>query len=303
MDLRYGREATVGTLVILAILIFIGGTMWLSGRSVGNARILTIQFTDVSGLKRASPVRVSGVIVGKVEKITIVKVGRVLVRTSLDREIVPKLDASAQIQAITLVGDYAVDLNPGESSQPLPPDRVIVGTEKAGLSDKAVGLADKADTLLVGANAIINQRTADQLHATMEALQGTLAATQKVMRVYGDPERGPTAELTKTMASFRSLSARLDSTLASPGLQRALGGSDSLVRNLSAMTQQLAATGGRLDSLLAGVQRGEGTMGKIARDSTLYWNIAHLTASMDSLVNQIRRNPGKIQLNVPVKVF
>ena len=111
MDLRYGREATVGTLVILAILIFIGGTMWLSGRSVGNARVLTIQFTDVSGLKRASPVRVSGVVVGKVERITIVGVGKVLVKASLDREIVPRVDASAAIQAITLVGDYAVDVN------------------------------------------------------------------------------------------------------------------------------------------------------------------------------------------------
>lgn len=303
MDLRYGREATVGTLVILAILIFIGGTMWLSGRSVGNARVLTIQFTDVSGLKRASPVRVSGVVVGKVERITIVGVGKVLVKASLDREIVPKVDASAAIQAITLVGDYAVDVNPGQSSQPLPPDRIIIGSEKAGLSDKALSLADKADTLLVGANAIINQRTADQLYATMKALQATLAVTQRVMKVYGDPEHGPTAELTKTMGSFRSLSARLDSTLATPGFQRALGGSDTLVRNLSAMTQQLTATGGRLDSLLARVDRGEGTIGKMTRDSTLYWNITRLTASMDSLVNQIRKNPGKIQLNVPVKVF
>ena len=70
MDLRYKREVTVGTIVIVAIVLFIVGTMWLSGRSVSadNARP-TIQFANASSLKRASPVRISGVNVGKVEKI------------------------------------------------------------------------------------------------------------------------------------------------------------------------------------------------------------------------------------------
>ena len=34
MDIRYGREVIVGTLVIIAVAVFIFGTMWLSGRSV-----------------------------------------------------------------------------------------------------------------------------------------------------------------------------------------------------------------------------------------------------------------------------
>ena len=36
MDLRYTREATVGAIVIVAIVVFVFGTMWLSGRSVGS---------------------------------------------------------------------------------------------------------------------------------------------------------------------------------------------------------------------------------------------------------------------------
>src|SRR4051794_3421343 len=126
MDLRYGREATVGALVIIAVLVFVFGTMWLSGRSVARGNVVTIQFSDVSGLKRASPVRVSGVAVGRVEKLTIVEVGKVLVLASLADEIQPRIDASAQIEAITLVGDYAVDFNPGRAAQPLPPGKVII---------------------------------------------------------------------------------------------------------------------------------------------------------------------------------
>ena len=58
MDLRY-REVTVGSIVIVAILVFIFGTMWLSGRRVSAGNTVRIQFANVSGLKRASPVRVS----------------------------------------------------------------------------------------------------------------------------------------------------------------------------------------------------------------------------------------------------
>jgi len=120
MDLRYSREATVGAIVLVALLVFVFGTMWLSGRSVSSENAVRIQFENVSGLKRSSPVRVSGVSVGKVEKIEFVDVGRVLVLVGLPPKIRPKVDASAKIVAVTLVGDYAVDFDPGRAGEPLP---------------------------------------------------------------------------------------------------------------------------------------------------------------------------------------
>ena len=120
MDLRV-REVTVGSIVIVAILVFIFGTMWLSGRRVSSGNSVRMQFANVSGLKRASPVRVSGVNVGKVESIEFVDVGKVLVVASLPPKIQPRIDASPKIVSVTLVGDYAIDLDPGQSPQRLPP--------------------------------------------------------------------------------------------------------------------------------------------------------------------------------------
>jgi len=116
MDLRYSREATVGAIVIVAIVVFVYGTMWLSGRSVGSKNVVRMQFDNVSGLKRASPVRIAGVNVGKVEKIEFVDVGKVLVIASLPPKIRPRVDASAKIVSVTEVGDYAEGFSPGKSS-------------------------------------------------------------------------------------------------------------------------------------------------------------------------------------------
>jgi len=298
MDLRYSREATVGAIVIVAIVVFVYGTMWLSGRSVGSKNVVRMQFDNVSGLKRASPVRISGVNVGKVEKIEFVDVGRVLVIASLPPKIRPRVDASAKIVSVTLVGDYAVDFDPGRSSGLLPSGRVILGTQDLGLTGKATLLAERADSILLGAQGIVNERTADQLRSTLTALEGTLKAAERTMQLYANPDRGPTAEITKTMAAFRQLSARLDSTLASPAFSRR---TDSITANLAAMTSQFAATGERLDTLLAGMNRGQGSLGKFVTDSGLYYDIRELTQGMKKLLEELAKHPGKIP--VTVKLF
>jgi len=298
MDLRYTREATVGAIVVVAVVVFVFGTMWLSGRSVGSQNVIRMQFDNVSGLKRASPVRVSGVNVGKVEKIEFVDVGKVLVVASLPPKIRPRVDASAKIVSVTLVGDYAVDFDPGRAGEPLPPGRVILGTQDLGLSGRAAVLADRVDSMLLGAQGFVNERTADQLRSTLTALEGTLKAAQRTMQIYGNPDQGPTAEITKTMAAFRQLSGRLDSTLASPAFSRR---TDSITANLAAMTSQFAATGERLDTLLAGMNRGQGTLGKFVTDSGLYYDIRELTQGMKKLLEELSKHPGKIP--VTVKLF
>jgi phospholipid/cholesterol/gamma-HCH transport system substrate-binding protein len=298
MDLRYSREATVGAIVIVAIVVFVVGTMWLSGRTIGPGNVVRILFDNVSGLKRASPLRISGVNVGRVEKIEFMDVGKVMVIASIPPKIRPRVDASAKIVSVTLVGDYAIDLDPGRAAEPLPQGQIILGSQDLGLTGRAAVLAERADSILLGAQGIVNERTADQLRSTLTALEGTLKAAQRTMQIYSDPERGPTAEITKTMSAFRQLSARLDSTLGSPAFSRR---TDSITANLSAMTSQFAATGERLDSLLSGMNRGQGTLGKFVTDSGLYYDIRDLTQGMKKLLDELAKHPGKVP--VTVKLF
>jgi phospholipid/cholesterol/gamma-HCH transport system substrate-binding protein len=303
MDLSYKQEITVGTLVIIAIGLFIVGTTWLSGRSVAadSEDFWRIQFRDAGNLKVSSQVRISGVSVGKVERIQLVDVGKVLVSVSLPEKIVPKVDAGATIQAVGFVGDAAVEFDPGNAAEPLSRDRIIIGSQAVGFTARAEALGDRADSVLLGAQAIVNQKTADQLYATMEALQGTLRAAQRTMEIYSNPRVGPTAELTQTMATMRQLAGRLDSTLAHPALARTLGRADTLTGNLAAMTQQLTSTTARLDTLLVNINGGQGTLGKFATDSGLYRDMRDLSQSMKRLVEELAKHPGKVP--VTVKLF
>ena len=303
MDLTYKREAAVGTVIIAAIVLFFIGTTWLSGRSVGgdSEDYWKIQFRDAGNLKTSSAVRISGVPVGKVEKIRLVDVGKVLVSISLPERITPKVDASAKIVPVGFVGDAVVEFDPGDAPLPLTKDKVILGSQALGLADRAQVLSDRADSILLGAQAIVNQKTADQLRSTLTTLEGTLKAAQRTMTIFADSNRGPTAELTKTLASFQRLSNRLDSALAHPALSRTLSRTDTLTSNLAAMTAQLRSTAERLDTLLAGVNRGQGTLGKLATDSGFYYDIRDLSHSMRELLDELKKHPGKVP--VTIKLF
>ena len=303
MDLSYKREVTVGSLVILAVVLFVVGTSWLSGRSVtaDEDDFWKIQFRTAGNLKTSSPVRISGVPVGKVERLRLMDVGQVLVMVTLSKNVAPRVDASAQIVAVGFVGDAAIEFNPGKAPQRLTRDRVIIGTQAGGLSDLAQTLGDRADSVLLGAQQIVNKRTADELYATLSALQGTLKAAERTMQVYGNPDKGPTAQLTKTLGTLEQLSARLDSTLANPALARTLNRTDTLTGNLASMTAQLTSTGARLDTLLLNMNQGRGSLGKFTTDTGFYTDIRQLSQSMKELLDELKKHPGKVP--VTVKLF
>jgi phospholipid/cholesterol/gamma-HCH transport system substrate-binding protein len=303
MDLSHKKEVTVGSLVILAVVLFVVGTTWLSGKPVGKNRgeLWYIQFRDIGNLKLSSAVKVSGVAVGKVDDIKLKDVGQVLVGVSLPKTLTPRTDAKAEIQPVGFVGDAVVSFDPGSAPTPLPHDRVILGREHAGLTDRAAELSERADSVMIGLQQFANHETAEDFRQTLRQFQKTMASADRAIGRFTDPNKGTTAELQRTMASFRRVSDRLDSTLAHPALARALNRADTLTTNLAAMTQQLGAASARLDSLLGGVHQGRGTIGKFATDSGLYTDLRDLSAAMKGLIGELQKNPGK--LGITVKVF
>ena len=194
--------------------------MWLKGKDSKRGEHTRIVFPEVSELKVASPVAVAGVQVGKVQSIELVDPEHVMVAISLPEKIRPKADATAKLVSLSLTGDVGIDFDPGRSATPLRKGQVVQGSQAPGFGSIAANLSARADTVLRGVQQLVDTQMVRQLRATSAAAQATLLAAQRTMEIYGDPNRGPTAELTQYDDQFRQLGLRLDSTLASPGLQR-----------------------------------------------------------------------------------
>jgi len=294
MDLHYKREAAVGAIVLASAAIFVVGTMWLGGRSFGRRDVVPVHFEDIGNLKTSSPVKVSGVQVGKVDRIIFERVGSVRVELAMKQDVPLQSDANASIEAVGVLGDVEIVLNPGTDSTPLPDDAILEGAMAPGIGGLASTLGDQAKAVMAGAQELLNKRTADDLHATMVAMQ-------RLMGVYSDTRSGPTAEMTRLMASLQSVSARLDSTLADPALKNTLQHMDTASADMGRLARQLTSTTARMDTLVSNINAGKGTLGQVATNAALYDQLTGTLKSMQALLDSLQAKPGK--LTVQVKMF
>ncbi|MDQ2669109.1 MAG: MlaD family protein, partial [Gemmatimonadota bacterium] len=243
MDVKYSREVAVGTMVLIAIAIFVFGTMWLSGRSLSPGDdFVQVRFENAAGLKEGSPVRVSGVPVGRVERIEFEGYGDIRTWLSLPDQVEPKSDASAEIVSVSLVGDYAVDFTPGSAPTALASDAVINGTRESNFTDQAEVLGARADTVMLGLQEFANAEMAADFRQTLVSMQQTLNALAATLPA-------TSRQTTQTMASLERLSDQLSATLGGPAFQGTVTNMDSLTRNAAATSAQLTQTLRGLDTL------------------------------------------------------
>jgi phospholipid/cholesterol/gamma-HCH transport system substrate-binding protein len=296
MDLYFKQEITVGGLVIAALAVLIGGLMWLTGQSfrTGGRVSVPVQFTTVQGLTEGDPVMISGVSVGRVARVRLQEVGRVLVELEVSRTVRPRVDAAAAVRSLDFLGAKYVLYQPGQAEAFLEPDDAIVGTEERDFAAGAAELADQASAVLQGSRELLSPETARQIRATM-------VAAERALDVVTDVGSGPMVdELGAAIGTFNSAASRLDSILANPAIQKSVSEMDEIAVGVREMTEGFSAVAANLAMLLEQMRSPEGTVGKFLTDSTLYVDMHETMVSLRKLLDDVRERPGRY---VQVSVF
>jgi len=288
MDLYYKQEVSVGLLVIVAVIGFFAGLMWLTGRSFrANHVAVEVRFSDVGTLSVGDPVQISGVRVGRVADTRLEDEGRVLVTLEVGQQFLPRLDAKVTIKALDFLGAKYVAYSPGRSDMPWPEGEVLVGTSGSDIAEAAVGLTDDAAEVLIGAQRMLSEQMAEDVH---QMLQASRRALDVVARV-GD---GPLVN--SAQSSFRAMervALRVDSTLANPGLTESLNQLDELTENVNEMAEGLAGATMALSTMLQQMSDTSGSLGKLMSQDTIHDDLHELIVSLTKLLDDIRERPGR----------
>lgn len=120
-----------GVIVFSALIIFFGGILWLSGKSIffsGNYRVY-MEFADVSGLRNQMPVAMRGVQVGWIRDVTFGKEA-VKVAADIKRKFSIPVDSQVEITSLNLIGEKAITITPGQSPVAVQPGATLQGTNK-----------------------------------------------------------------------------------------------------------------------------------------------------------------------------
>src|SRR5256885_12460984 len=277
MDLTYKQEVGVGAIVLVGVAVFLVGMFYLTGRSLRTGGItIDVIFENVNGLKQGDPVLVSGVKKGRVARVGLERVKSVRVTLEISKDVAPHIDASAAVAAMDLFGAKFIDYNPGSRPEMLARGRVITGSNQPDITDVAQGVANRANELMENAANIVSERLGEDIH-------NTLVMTQRAMSTLANAPDGPfVKQTTRTLQATERVMQRVDSMLGS-GTGRNI---DSISTNLAKLTNHLTHTTGQLDTLLSRMNRGEGTLGKMASDTTMYHDLHELSVSLTRRLNR-----------------
>jgi phospholipid/cholesterol/gamma-HCH transport system substrate-binding protein len=296
VDITYKQEVRVGLLVLVGFVVFTGFMFWLTGRSLVSKSVpVNVVFKNVSGLKEGDPVRVSGVKKGRVGPVRLQRVGHVTVTLQLDPEVRPHKDARATVAAADFLGAKYVDYDPGVSDTLLARGEAIQGLTEEQFADVAQGAAKSAQELIANVNKGLNPgELAADIH-------NTLIATQRGMNALTQATNGPAIQQTQaTLKSLERVMSHLDTLLGAANPTVTGKRLDTLSTNLTQLTSRLADATGSLKGLLDKMDRGEGTLGRMATDTMLYKNLNATLKSLSELLTDLKERPGRY---LTVKVF
>src|SRR5690606_23400588 len=97
------------------------------------------------------------------------------------------------------------------------------------------------------------------------------------------------------------VSARLDTTLANVDAAGLSARLDTTLTNFGDLSGRLATMTSRLDSLLITINSGEGSLGKLVADSSLYVELQKTLGSTRPPLDSLAQHPER--LGVTVRIF
>ncbi|MGB3798803.1 MAG: MlaD family protein [Lewinella sp.] len=318
------NEVKIGILALVAILLAFWGFKFIQGSNLfSSTQVFYVEYTDVAGLTVGTPVQISGVNIGSVKSIQLDQQKKQVVVTLevKDNVNIPE-GTNAYITTVSLLGEKAVVLEydrpcfgDGDCAES---ETFLTGSAKGILasflgtdpdSDPTEGIkaqiGDAVDSLQwtlfsENSNNPIARASRD-LAVTMENLKGT---SNRIDRILASNSR----DIDETFGNLASLSRTLTENEAS--IASILQNADSLTENLSGLELEQSieefnttvaslrntldeadrAIGG-VSAVIADVQSGQGTLGKLLTSDDVYNQLNDATLAADTLFSDLQERP------------
>ena len=288
-------EVLVGVFLTVAAAIGLLGTLWLVRGGLSSGYPLYTKFAWGQNLKPGQPVLLAGVNVGAVADVQLRNDGYLDVFLRINNDIKVPRNSLASVKPIGIFGDAAIALTPTGPSTIVfnPGDTVKVGpadTDIQAIMNKVDSVAATVQVMTKTINAelfatggmkdmrrtMANAATASANAAQLSAQLNTIAAEQN-------------RNITAMMMSLRRATSAVDSAKIAATMENFRVSSEHLTQ----IAANLDSTSRRADRLVAGVERGEGTAGKLMKDTLLYADLRGLVTQADSVLADLKKNPRK----------
>jgi phospholipid/cholesterol/gamma-HCH transport system substrate-binding protein len=285
---RFSTEFRVGVLT-LSILAIVAAAILRSDDKPGESGepyLIYADFPTAEGVFRTTPVRVAGVIVGHVEDLELRGGTAHLTLAILDHVQLPR-DSVASLKSEGMLGDKSIRVMPGVAPELLHEgDAITVGDLPPDLEKVMRQVTDIAgDVKVITANvrALTEDETTKQ--ELLLTIQNVRALSEQLSALTA-ANSGEIAEITRNL---RDVSAALKTVVEQIG-----GDVEAEMAAVREATEKLDASLAHIEAITGGIERGEGTVGKLLKDDS---TIVAINDTIDS-VNGLIGDASKIRTEV-----
>lgn len=301
-------QLRIGALVLVGIVLFIGFVLSIGKRSTlfQEKYSLWASFISTEGLAVGSPVRLAGVTIGNVTRITFGREPRdrrIAITLSVERRVQDRIreDSVASIGTIGLVGDKVLEITVGSYDKPIlqagaqlasvdPPDYLRLLQKGDRILDNVTRISASLDEFLSGGGKT-EKRT---LNDALRSLQTTLVEIEKGQGLAHDLIYGKEgAQLLGRVDSVAQTLERLAKAIETErGLLHAL-----IYTPEEETLGRLTRTLDRADALLKDVKDGPGMLHALIYDregAELIARLGRTSERLDAFVGSLQEGKGLV---------
>jgi phospholipid/cholesterol/gamma-HCH transport system substrate-binding protein len=328
--MKRSNDFIVGLTILVGVAAIVAATLWVKQADLGDrTERVTARFRDVGNVRVGAAVVLRGVRAGRVERIELGRDGWVEVSMALDPDVQLPRDPVVLLNESSLFGEWQATIT---EESAIPRDEVVARQlaearaagggalpgatlpDIAQLTAVAGRIAGDVASVAGRFEVAFDDQAARELRSSIRnfaTLSATLSQTVRqqsanLNALSADMRQGM-SRLSDAAESVQRVAERVDSSTATGQVRHIVddvAAAASTLKEMSeemrAMSRQLTRSQGRLDSVLmttdsvmTKINTGQGSVGLLVNDPTLYRHSDSLVVELRALIADFKANPKK----------
>lgn len=311
------KEVKVGGLMIIALAVLFWGVNFLKGNDVFKKhRTFYGKYNGVDGLSVSSKVLVNGFKIGKVTKIVLGKnQNEIIVVFNVDNNdlVIPK-NTIARLISEDYFGTKAISLIIGDANVIANNKDTLITDAQSSLQEevnkqvlpikkKAESLISSVDSVVIAFRAVFNPKTNESIRDAIYSINATLKNVEAISFGLDTLLGTKNSELAQIVGNIKVVSSNIkkNSFELNNIIKNVNGVTDSLAAsNITSIINNANLSLIEMQSVIHKVNSGEGSLGMLINNDSLYNNLVASSVNLDKLIIDLKANPGRY---VNVSIF
>lgn len=314
--MKISKEAKIGLIITSGIAILFWGLNYLKGKDFFTSqKTIFATYDRVDGLTASNPVMVNGMKIGSVTKLSLLpdNSGKILVSMHINGSVNVPRNSIAEIFSTDLLGAKGIRFIFGESKEMLQEGDTVksqiqnslsqeVNAQVAPIRARAESILSSMDSVLLIVRTVFNESNKEDLRRSFQSISNSLRSIEGITGTM-DQELARQGKLGLIFDNLESITTNLrnNNKSLSNAIENFSAISDTLAgANLASTIENTRKTLEGTSALLARVNKGEGSLGQLATNDSLYTNLNNTARDLDLLITDLKANPGRY---VHISVF